>query len=45
MNSQIDELEKKQAEIERKKNLQKKLLKEQYEDSLKEQVEKRKREK
>jgi len=45
LNSQIDELEKKQAEIERKKNLQKKLLKEQYEDSLKEQVEKRKREK
>ena len=45
LNSQIEELEKKQAEIERKKNNEKKLLKQQYEDSLKEQVEKRKREK
>lgn len=38
LNSQIDELQKKQAEIEQKKEVEKRLLKQQYEESLKDQV-------
>jgi hypothetical protein len=38
LNSQIDELQKKQAEIEQKKEVEKRILKQQYEESLKDQV-------
>lgn len=41
----MEELFKKQAELERKKEEEKKLLKFQYEESLKSQLEKKKREK
>jgi hypothetical protein len=45
LNNQIDELEKKQKEIEKDKADKRKQLKLQYEQSLKDQVEKKKREK